>query len=195
MLVTPAIIADARAVVGAATRPSGFGDGILNCAVIQPAGIAPVQPPLPGLKQLIKVGDHGTLVETGLHGIMVVHSVAAHTGIVWEHNTIAEATLHLQENLLHGVFHPIDDLTAVFSCVFLGDIGYQNGGIITVVLMQIDAVLKASVGPLVESHGRQHILIQSLILCYLGPFDSDANATKNIAVLGWHMAGQSDIGT
>lgn len=81
------IVSDARPVVGATARRSGFGDGVLHCAIIQPASITPVQATLPGLKQLIKGGDRSILANTGLHSIVEVQVVAAQVGVVWEHNT------------------------------------------------------------------------------------------------------------
>lgn len=87
LFVTTAIVPDARTTVGATTRCSGVGDGILHCAIIQPASIAPIKATFPGLKQLIVGGDRGILVQTGLPGLLEGHAVAAPTCEVWEHNT------------------------------------------------------------------------------------------------------------
>lgn len=85
--VLTAIASEARPIVGATTRLSGFGDWILHCAIIQPASIAPVQATLPGFKQLVNGGNCSTLVQTGLYSSVEVQSVAAHTLGIWEHNT------------------------------------------------------------------------------------------------------------
>lgn len=86
MLVTQAVVSDSGAAVGSATGPSRFGDGVLNRAVAQPASIAPIQAAFPGLKQLIKAGDHGVLLLTGLLSVMEVQVVAAQMGGVRKHN-------------------------------------------------------------------------------------------------------------
>lgn len=85
--VLAAVASETRPIVGATTRLSGYGDGILHCAIIQPAGVAPVQAALPGLNQLIIVGDHSILLHTGPHTFLEVQVVAARIGGVWEHNT------------------------------------------------------------------------------------------------------------
>lgn len=64
-------------VVGAATRLSGFGDGVAHRAVTQPAGVAPVQAASPGLYQLVVTGDHSILLKTRLRGVGEVQVVAA----------------------------------------------------------------------------------------------------------------------
>lgn len=108
--------------------------------------------------------------------------------------TFSNATLHLQENLLHLVLHSIDDLTAVLSHVFHRDISYHQGGVLTVLLPQEDSVLKASIGPFVEPHGTQHIFVKGLILRYLGPFDSDTDITKEMGLFAHDVTWQSHIG-
>lgn len=87
LFVAAAIVSDTRSIFGATAGLSGFGDGILHCAVTKPASIAPVQTTSPGIKQLIKGSDTSILVQTGLHGIIKGHAVAANTGGVWEHDT------------------------------------------------------------------------------------------------------------
>ena len=66
--------------------------------------------------------------------------------------TVSEITLHFQDNLVDSVFKPVDDLTAVFSHVILGNVSHHQGGIFIFLLLHKDAVLEASVGLLVESH-------------------------------------------
>lgn len=66
LLVTMTIVSDARLLDVATTGMSGFGNGILHCAVIQPSSITPVQAILKGLKQLIIGGDTSTLFRTRL---------------------------------------------------------------------------------------------------------------------------------
>lgn len=82
-----AVASEAGPVVGAAAGPSGVDDGVLDCAVTQPASVAPVQAVAPGTIQLIVARNHGTLFLTGLHSTGEVQVVAASVGGVWEHNT------------------------------------------------------------------------------------------------------------
>lgn len=85
--VLTAVASDARPVAGAAAGPPGVDNGILDCAVTQPASVAPVQAVSPGIKQLIGACNHGTLLGTGLHSVGEVQVVAASVGGVGEHNT------------------------------------------------------------------------------------------------------------
>lgn len=86
-LVPAAIASEARSIVGSTTWQSGSGDGILHSAITQPAGIAPVQASLPGLKQLIKRSYNSALLLTGLLSMVEVQVVPASRWGVWEHNT------------------------------------------------------------------------------------------------------------
>lgn len=87
MFVTSAVVSQAGPGVDATTRLSGISDGILHCAVIQPARIAPVKASLPGIEQLVKGGDRCLLAYTGPYRIMEVKAVAAKLGKVWEDDT------------------------------------------------------------------------------------------------------------
>lgn len=90
LLVSQAIVSDARHRVLASTGFSGEGDGILDRAVTQPAGVAPVHLPLPGLIQLIEGRHDGVLASTRSLGVVEVEIVASQAGEVGEHNTYRE---------------------------------------------------------------------------------------------------------
>lgn len=84
---TDAVATDAR---GQSRPPAGFpglSDGVLHCAVCQPAGVAPVQAVLPGLEELLKGGQDRVLLCTGLLGFLEIEEVASVRGLVREHHT------------------------------------------------------------------------------------------------------------
>lgn len=85
--VLTSIISEARCALGSTAGFSGFGDGVLHCTIIQPAGVAPVQTIHPGLVQLFKGGNYSTLIYACLHSVVKVQVVAAMMGKVWEYNT------------------------------------------------------------------------------------------------------------
>lgn len=87
LLVSQAIVANARHRVLASAGFSGGVDGILDCAVTQPAGVAPVQLFSPRVIQLIKGRHDGILVTTCPLSVVEIEVVAAQTGKVGEDNT------------------------------------------------------------------------------------------------------------
>ena len=68
-------------------RPSGPGDGVLDRAVGQPAGIAPVQTLLPGLEELREGGQRGVLLLTDPLGFQEAQVVTTLMGLVGKHHT------------------------------------------------------------------------------------------------------------
>lgn len=66
--VKPAVAPDTRCKVMTPTGHPGPGDGVPDCPVSQPAGIAPVQAVLPGLEELGDGGQCGVLLLAGLLG-------------------------------------------------------------------------------------------------------------------------------
>lgn len=90
LLVSQAIVSDARHCVFASAGFSGEVDGILDRAVAQPAGVAPVHLPLPRLIQLIEGRHDGILVPTRSLCVVEIEVVAPQAGEVGEHNTYRE---------------------------------------------------------------------------------------------------------
>lgn len=79
VLVSQAIVADARHCVPASTGLPGGGDGILDRAVAQPASIAPVHPSSPCVVQLLEGRHGGVLFATRPLRIVKVEVVATQT--------------------------------------------------------------------------------------------------------------------
>lgn len=90
LLVSQSIVANAWHCVLASAGFSGGGDGILDRAVTQPAGVAPVHLSLPRLIQLIKGRHDGILVSTCPLSVVEIEVVATQTGEVGEDNTYME---------------------------------------------------------------------------------------------------------
>lgn len=84
--VARAIAADARGEVHPTAGLAGQADGILHGAVRQPACIAPVQPLIPGLEELVEAGEDGTLLLAHLLGFVEVEPVLAAGRLVGEHD-------------------------------------------------------------------------------------------------------------
>lgn len=84
LLVPHAVVADARHHVLASAGLSGGGDGILDRAVAQPAGVAPVQPASPRVIQLVKRCHNGVLVPTRPLRIVEIEVVTTETRVVGE---------------------------------------------------------------------------------------------------------------
>ena len=85
-----AIAADSRGqAVTPAGRP-GLSDGVLDRAVGQPAGVAPVQALLPGLEELREGGQLGTLLLAGLLSSLEAHVVTTTRVLVGKHHPWVE---------------------------------------------------------------------------------------------------------
>lgn len=87
LLLPQAVVPNARHCVLASTWLSGDIDGILDRAIAQPAGVAPVQLALPCLVQLVEGCHNGVLVPTCSLSIVEVEVVASQAGEVGEHDT------------------------------------------------------------------------------------------------------------
>ena len=90
LFVSQAVVTDPRHRVLAPAGFSGGGDGVLDRAVAQPAGVAPVQLSSPRLVQLVEGGHDGVLVTTRPLGVVEVEIVATQAGEVGEDDTYRE---------------------------------------------------------------------------------------------------------
>lgn len=90
VLVSQAVVANAWDCVLASAGFPGVGDGILDCAVTQPAGVAPVHLSSPRIVQLVKGCHDGVLAATRPLSIVEIEVVATQTGEVGEDNTCME---------------------------------------------------------------------------------------------------------
>ena len=86
-LVALAVRPEAGVAAGSTTRLAGLGDRILDSAVAQPAGVAPVKAAPPRLEELIEGGHRRVLPQAGLLRVVEVQVVAAQAGGVWEYYT------------------------------------------------------------------------------------------------------------
>lgn len=87
VLVPEAIVADARYCILASAGFSGCVDGVLDGAVTQPAGVAPVHPFLPRFVQLVEGCHDGVLISTRPLCVIEVQVVATQAGEVGEDDT------------------------------------------------------------------------------------------------------------
>lgn len=87
VLVSHAVVANARHCVLASAGFSGCVDGILDRTIIQPAGVAPVHPSPPRIVQLVKGRNNGILVTTCPLSVVEIEVVAAEAGEVREDDT------------------------------------------------------------------------------------------------------------
>lgn len=90
VLVSQAVVANTRHCVLASAGFSGGGDGILDCAVTQPASVAPVHLSSPRIVQLVKGRHDGVLVPTCPLGVVEIEVVTTQAGEVGEDNTCME---------------------------------------------------------------------------------------------------------
>lgn len=90
VLVSQPIVPNAWHCVLATTGFSGGVDGILDCAIRQPASIAPVHPSPPRVIQLVKRCHDGILIVTRTLCIVEIKVVASQAGVVWEDNTYTD---------------------------------------------------------------------------------------------------------
>lgn len=81
VFVSQAVVSDPRHRVLASAGFSGSGDGILDRAVAQPAGVAPVHPSSPRVVQLVERCHDGVLVTTRPLGVVEIEVVATQA---WE---------------------------------------------------------------------------------------------------------------
>lgn len=85
-----AVVSNTRSEAVPPAGHSGSGDGVLDCPVSQPAGIAPVQALLPGLEELCEGGQRGVLLLTDLLGSQEAQEVTTPRVLVGKHHTWAE---------------------------------------------------------------------------------------------------------
>ena len=86
-LVALAVRPEAGIAAGSATGLAGLGDRVLDGAVVQPAGVAPVKAAPPRLEELVEGGHRRVLAQAGLLCVVEVQVVAAQAGGVWEYYT------------------------------------------------------------------------------------------------------------
>ena len=87
VFVSQAVVSDARRHVLSTAGFTRVGDGILNRAVAQPPGVAPVQFPSPRVVQLIERSHHGVLIPARPLSVVEVQVVAAEARVVREDDT------------------------------------------------------------------------------------------------------------
>ena len=86
-LIALAVRPEASVAAGSTTWLAGLGDRVLDGAVAEPPGVAPVKAGPPCLEELVKGGHRGILLQTGLLCVVEVQVVAAQAGGVWEYYT------------------------------------------------------------------------------------------------------------
>lgn len=79
LFVTHPISPDAGGGVFSSAGFSGFGDGVLNGSVTEPAGVTPVQTISPGVVQLLKRRHDSILLSASFFSIVEVQAVATQT--------------------------------------------------------------------------------------------------------------------
>lgn len=99
----------------------------------------------------------------------------------------------MQGDLLDGVRHPVDDLTAVRSGIFLGQEGDGQSAAAAVGVCDGGAVHVASVGVLMHPHGKEHVFVEGFICSQLGPLHPDANTAEGRGVFVVEVAGHCDV--
>ena len=101
--VPPAVVADPRGQALASAGHPGPGDGVLDRPVRQPARVAPAEPVLPGLEELVEGGQGGVLLLTDLAGPLVVELVASARRLIGEHHTWKGQNVWLSRGTLDTV--------------------------------------------------------------------------------------------
>lgn len=91
VLLSQAVVADARHRVLASAGFPGCVDGILHRAVAQPARVTPVHASSPRIVQLVKGRHDGILVATRPLSIIEIEVVAPKAGEVRENNAYVES--------------------------------------------------------------------------------------------------------